>query len=372
MRFKLKKKLKKKKYSNHLFTSKNLIYQGDDNRLHRLNLSDFSDKTIMIHENLTVRISSYFNKGIVFYDVNDRQFFLGKEWTNYTEIQKEDSKIHWLPFEVDDTDISFLPLYYRESYKDKKLGFFNIITEEITWLEKVVTSKIIVFNITCLVRIADELGDFSRLSKFDLVKGKLLWDFNSKDVYPDRKRGYLDKIVGIYDNQLVLQPRGDRIIRLDLTTGKVVSSISSYNRSLDNVKKFLPDSLNLSVPKMDSKGILEGFFLQGMIYYSVNQYNEVEQHKNFRPGFPEKAKGWFIRTFELDDEKLIFIGTENLGAFDTVGIIDRNTREIVWTYILDKSKAGYRISFKDKISIDGKYFCVSDTEENVYFFEKED
>lgn len=188
-------------------------------------------KTIIIHEDLTIRIASLVNKDLIFYDGNDRQFLLGKEWISYQELEKEDKKIHWLPFDAHCDDINFLPLYYHKSYNDKKLGFWNITTKEITWLEKAAISKVIVLDKTCLIRRGDELKDFSRFSKFDLSNGRLIWDFNSKDLFPDRKRGFLDKILGIYNNQLLLQPRADRVIRLDLDTGKVISSISSYHHN---------------------------------------------------------------------------------------------------------------------------------------------
>jgi hypothetical protein len=182
----------------------------------------------------------------------------------------------------------------------------------------------------------------------------------------------LDKILGIHNNQLLLQPRADRVIRLDIDTGKVISSISSYHHNLENVKQFSPDFLGMSMPKIDSKGILEGFFLRGMMYYSINENNEVKQLNNFRPGFPQNHEGWFIKGFEIDDEKIVFIGTESQGPGNTtIGIIDRNTREIVWTYIQEKNEVGYRASFTSNIYIAGKYFCVSDIDDNIYIFEKE-
>jgi hypothetical protein len=68
----------------------------------------------------------------------------------------------------------------------------------------------------------------------------------------------------------------------------------------------------------------------------------------------------------------VFIGTESQGSHNTtIGIIDRNTREIVWTYIQEKNEAGYRASFKSDISIAGRYFCVSDIDDNIYIFEKD-
>lgn len=193
------------------------------------------------------------------------------------------------------------------------------------------------------------------------LNGELSWQYKPGPADPQLDQEEQAKIIGIYNNELWIQPDSHNFIILSVLTGKPV--IPAFN-----VKK----ELGLASFSIGNAYLDEHAGKIRIVAYSYYIEIDLATHKAV---LKKKHDGdWRFENsrFYAGDPRVYFTGnntfsTKSIGNI-IAGIFNTETLEIEWQYSLpDEEKYHF---FVDAPQANEKYFAVKDSNKTLYLFER--
>jgi len=180
-----------------------------------------------------------------------------------------------------------------------------------------------------------------------------------------KSSGKISKIIGTYQNQLIVLLKGGKFISLDINTGHLLwekHTIDINNTSQDIDYGFSDPTF----PFYDKeKG--EIYILQGDSFIFFDLKSGLASYE-WTSNDPKEERSIFVRNSGLYKDKIHFTARlENSATYDVIGIFDITQRKIIWQYKfgLDKYNNILQTQMNDT------HFYALDGENNLYVFEKE-
>lgn len=211
------------------------------------------------------------------------------------------------------------------------------------------------------------------IKRFSLILSEINWETDLKgrtylDVWQEEKEVTIQRIIGIYENQLLLTLNNDELISIDIETGKVLWETKDF------IKNNLPNSRNISQFRFVYWHI-EGskmYQLDGNIYYSIDLYSQ-EIEILWKDESLENFLTITHKTYTTD--YIYFTGSYNNQLQPhLIGVFNRKLLKVDWVHDMDLSidpKMGYSPSLNQPPQVDENKLYVLDTGGTLHIFEKE-
>ncbi|MDZ7900772.1 MAG: hypothetical protein U5N85_22430 [Arcicella sp.] len=210
------------------------------------------------------------------------------------------------------------------------------------------------------------------LSYYDLKKNGYLWqtDLSGRkylDIWQEEKEVKIQRIIGIYENQLLVVFSNDELISLDTNTGEVLWETKDF------IKINLPDRRSISQFRFVYWHIENGkmYQLDGNVYYSIDLYSQKVEilWKD------EKQENFITITHKTyTTEYIYFTGSYNqLLQPHLVGVFNRKLLKVEWVHDINLSidpKMGYPPSLNQPPQVSENKLYVLDTGGTLHIFEK--
>jgi hypothetical protein len=193
------------------------------------------------------------------------------------------------------------------------------------------------------------------------LNGELNWQYKPAPIEPQLGHEDPTKIIGIYKNELWIQPNSNSFIVLDSETGKPVIPVFNLKKELGLT------SFSIGNAHLDEQG--------GKIrIIAYSYYIEIDLATHTAEIRKKHEEGWSIGRgrFYDGDARVYFISEypllgKTIGHI-TAGIFNTETLEIEWYYSLS-GEDKYHF-FVDQPQANEKYFAVKDTNKTLYLFER--
>ncbi|WP_207515173.1 hypothetical protein [Longitalea luteola] len=290
-----------------------------------------------------------------FYQLPDERFIIVDHVNKPSSIYSA-SKLE--PFNMDEAgriaiqeqDARYLVLY--KGHLDEKV--YRIFD----WVKNKVTAE----AKTPFTIVKDKALSFNEgvLNCYNL-QGELSWQYKPGAADPQLDKDEPAKMIGLYKNELWIQPNSNSFMVLDVLTGKPVIPVF-------NVK----EELGLTSFSIGNAYLDEHAGKIRIIAYSYYLEVDLATHKALLR--KKQEGGWRIENsrFYAGDPRVYFTGNNTFSATSMgnimAGIFNTETLEIEWHYSLpDDDKYHF---FVDAPQANEKHIAVKDSNKTLYLFER--
>ena len=212
----------------------------------------------------------------------------------------------------------------------------------------------------------------NELACFSLEIEEYLWqtDLSNRkylDVWQEEKEAKIQRIIGVYQNQLIVAFSHEELISIDTETGKILWETKDF------VKNNLPDWRNQSQFRFVYWHIENGkmYQLDGNIYYSIDLYTQAVEIL-WKDEREDNYLTIIHKTYTSD--YIYFTGSYNHRLQPhLIGVFNRNTLTVDWVKDMNfnvDSQLGYPPSLNQAPQVDGDKLYVLDTGHTLHIFEK--
>ena len=202
---------------------------------------------------------------------------------------------------------------------------------------------------------------------------KLKWSFSIdkygsfKNLWQEEVNIRVNSIIGLWNNQLLLQLNNGNLISLNSDSGNLLWT----KENIDNnqTAQEIGDKINsVNNPFLD-KASGKVFLFQGehfiVIDLAKKEASALWHSKDHNPN-----RTLFIKQPEMENNKIYFTSSifPNLGNCNTVGIFDVEKYQVIWQHSLNFDNSKY---IQNKIQVGKKHIYFRDSEDILYVFAKE-
>ena len=204
----------------------------------------------------------------------------------------------------------------------------------------------------------------------DLTNSEFLWEFDVSELgkfipnfRTEYELGKATKIVGTYRNQIIASITAQKIIGLDVDSGRLLWVKDSIDLNSTNDSSIT--SLQGNNRILDQQNGLIHIF-QGKFFTTLN----IDTQKTEVKWYSEK-KVYIRQASILDNCKILFTAhrPENAGNDDMVGVFDIKRNSIIWHHVLDFEKGGFIPYSRTAILAHENNIFVLDFQGNLYVIE---
>ena len=220
--------------------------------------------------------------------------------------------------------------------------------------------------------IISHLFSENKIQSQILQTGKIHWqtDLSGRkylDIWHEEKEVKIQRIIGLYENQLLVAFSNEELISIDTQTGKILWETNDF------IKTNLPDSRNISQFRFVYWHIENGkmYQLDGNVYYSIDLNTQAVEIL----WIDNSNENYLTITHKTYTEDYIFF----TGSYNQrlqphlVGVFNRKTLSVDWIHDVDLTidpKMGYPPSLNQAPQVDGNKLYVLDTGSTLHIFEK--
>ena len=212
----------------------------------------------------------------------------------------------------------------------------------------------------------------NNLSKLSLILSEINWqtDLSGRkylDVWQEEKEAKIQRIIGVYQNQLIVAFSHEELISIDTETGKILWETKDF------VKTNLSDWRNQSQFRFVYWHIENGkmYQLDGNVYYSIDLNTQAVEIL-WKDDREDDYLTIIHKTYTND--YIYFTGSYNHRLQPhLIGVFNRKTLSVEWVKDMNFSvdtKLGYPPSLNQAPQVDGDKLYVLDTAHTLHIFEK--
>lgn len=261
---------------------------------------------------------------------------------------------------------SFISMFSFDTEFNSYFQIFDSVKSLLFPLSIVNISKYSILNETFVIIERDQ----NELSLFDFKNNIQIWNYDF--VFPQYyDAGFcryedveLEQFIGVFNNELWILFSGNRILVLDIETGKEVYQYESLETILEtsfSIKNCFVD---------EQRGVVK--VLAYRYYIEIEMTSKKSQIKK---DFGDLSVGGFtvVDGSYYGDQYIYFVGckynSEKLSIGNNLaGVFNTSTLEIEWMYELEvKEKNHFFIGVPQA---NDKYFGVKDSESSLFLFER--